>query len=83
MRYVYFPTESFNSSIAQIEGSSGVEVGMVAHNDMLGAQLALGVVTAHLYALVQCAGVAWRVCTRAFQAELESSPALRRAQMYG
>ena len=77
-RYVYFPTDGFISLIAQIEGSPGVEVGMVGREGMLGAQLALGVVTAPLYALVQGAGVAWRIGTRAFRTELEGSSALQR-----
>lgn len=77
-RYVYFPTDGFISLIAQIEGSPGVEVGMVGREGMLGAQLALGVVTAPLHAVVQGAGISWRIGTKAFQAELAGSTALRR-----
>ncbi|MCY1168217.1 Crp-like helix-turn-helix domain protein [compost metagenome] len=77
-RYVYFPTDGFISLVAQIEGSPGVEVGMVGREGMLGAQLALGVVTAPLHALVQGPGAAWRISTRAFRSELEGSPALWR-----
>ncbi|MES2360801.1 MAG: Crp/Fnr family transcriptional regulator [Pseudomonadota bacterium] len=77
-RHVYFPIEGFISLVAQIDGSPGVEVGMVGREGMLGAQLALGVVTAPLHALVQGPGTAWRIGTRAFRAELEGSPALRR-----
>lgn len=76
-QYVYFPTDGFISLVAQIEGSPGVEVGMVGREGMLGAQLALGVVTAPLHALVQGQGAAWRIGTRAFRHELESSAALR------
>ncbi len=76
-KYVYFPTDGFISLIAVIPGSPGVEVGMVGREGMLGAQLALGVVTAPLHALVQGAGTAWRIGTRAFRAELAASVALQ------
>lgn len=46
---------------------------------MLGVQLALGVATAPLHALVQGAGTAWRIGNRAFKAELAASPALQRS----
>ncbi len=76
-KYVYFPTQGFISLIAVVKGSPGVEVGMVGREGMLGVQLALGVKTAPLHALVQGAGKAWRIDTRAFTAELISSTALR------
>ena len=76
-KYVYFPTEGFISLIAVVKGSPGVEVGMVGREGMLGVQLALGVATAPLHALVQGAGTAWRIGTRAFKAELAASPALQ------
>ena len=77
-RDVYFPTQGFISLVAQIEGSPGVEVGMVGREGMLGAQLALGVVTAPLHALVQGPGEAWRIGTAAFRRELARCPALQR-----
>ncbi len=76
-KHVYFPTDGFISLIAVIDGSPGVEVGMVGREGMLGAQLALGIVTAPLHALVQGAGTAWRIGTRAFRSELAASPALQ------
>ena len=76
-KYVYFPTEGFISLIAVVKGSPGVEVGMVGREGMLGVQLALGVATAPLHALVQGTGTAWRIGTRAFKAELAASPALQ------
>lgn len=78
-RHVYFPTEGFISLVAMIQGSPGVEVGMVGREGMLGAQLALGIVTAPLKALVQGPGTAWRIPTAAFRRELERSPALQRS----
>ena len=77
-RHVYFPTEGFISLVAKIDGSPGLEVGMVGHEGMVGAQLVLGVVTTPLRALVQGSGVAWRVATRAFRSELARNPALQR-----
>jgi CRP-like cAMP-binding protein len=52
---------------------------MVGREGMVGAQLALGVVTAPLRALVQGSGAAWRIATKAFQAELVRSAALQRS----
>jgi len=76
--HVYFPSEGFISLIASIDGKPGVEVGMVGREGMLGAQLALGVVTAPLHALVLGTGSAWRIGTAAFCTELARSPALQR-----
>lgn len=78
-RHVYFPTDGFISLVAEIDGSSGVDVGMVGREGMLGAQLALGVTVAPLHALVQGPGTAWRIGTKAFKNELENSAALRRS----
>lgn len=77
-RHVYFPTRGYISLVALVDGSPGVEGGMVGREGMLGAQLALGVVTAPLHALVQGSGTAWRIATVPFKRELARSPALRR-----
>ncbi|MEP6608610.1 MAG: Crp/Fnr family transcriptional regulator [Burkholderiaceae bacterium] len=77
-RYVYFPTEGFISLVAQIEGSNGVEVGMVGREGMLGAHLALGIRAAPLHGLVQGAGAAWRIGAADFRKELEGSFALQK-----
>ena len=76
---MYFPTEGFISLVAMIEGTPGVEVGMVGREGMLGAELALGVPTAPLHALVQGAGASWRIEATAFQRELSASPGLQRS----
>ncbi len=77
-RAVYFPVDGFISLLTLVDGKPALEVGMVGREGMLGAQLALGVVTAPLHAFVQGEGVAWRIPTRTFRHELESSTALQR-----
>jgi CRP-like cAMP-binding protein len=77
-RYVYFPTDGFISLVAPIDGKPALEVGMVGREGMLGAQLALGVATVPLHALVQGPGAAWRIGAAAFRGELARSAALQR-----
>ena len=77
-RHVYFPIDGFISLVALIEGSPALEVGMVGREGMLGAQLALGVATTPLRALVQGPGRARRIGVRDFRSELAHSPPLQR-----
>ncbi len=77
-RHVYFPVDSFISLVAPIDGKPALEVGMVGREGMLGAQLALGVATVPLHALVQGQGEALRIGATAFRAELNRSAALQR-----
>lgn len=75
--YVYFPSRGFVSLIAQVDEASGVEVGMIGAEGMLGAHLALGVLTSPVRALVQGAGQAWRMEAPKFQRTLGRNVALR------
>jgi CRP-like cAMP-binding protein len=77
-RYAYFPIDGFISLVAVVNGSPGVEVGMVGREGMLGAHLVLGVAESPLHAVVQGQGAAWRVPARAFRGELSRSSALNR-----
>jgi len=77
-RHVYFPVDGFISLVALVDGKPALEVGMVGREGMLGAQLALGVSTVPLHALVQGSGAAWRIGTAAFRPELARSAALQR-----
>ena len=78
IRHVYFPKESFISLISPIDGSDGLEVGMVGDEGMLGLPLVLGVDVSPLRAVVQGAGLALRMSAATFRRELGSSPALQR-----
>lgn len=75
--HAYFPTGGFISLVALLDGSPGLEVGMVGREGMLGAQLAQGVVSQPLRALVQGAGAAWRIGRADFTRVLAQSPALQ------
>jgi len=78
IRHVYFPTESFVSLVARIDGAAALEVGMVGNEGMIGAPLSLGVKVSPLHALVQGAGPALRMSAALFRSELEHSLPLQR-----
>lgn len=75
--YVYFPVDGFISLVATTDGDAYLEVGMVGREGMVGAQVALGVLTAPLRAVVQGSGASWRIDSEAFQRELGAIDALR------
>jgi CRP-like cAMP-binding protein len=77
-RSVYFPTDGYISLVTSIDGKPVLEVGMVGSEGMLGAQLATGVRTSPLHALVQGPGVFWRLGANEFRDQLDASAPLRR-----
>ncbi|WP_294267502.1 Crp/Fnr family transcriptional regulator [Propionivibrio sp.] len=78
MRHVYFPTESFISLVAPIDGRASLEVGLIGNEGMLGISLILGVEVSPLLAVVQGGGPAWRMDTETFCHELARSSELQR-----
>ena len=77
IQHVYFPTDSFISLVAPVDGYAGLEVGMVGSEGVFGVSLMLGVDVSPLHALVQGAGQALRMNATRFRRQLASSPALR------
>ncbi|MGB6352586.1 MAG: Crp/Fnr family transcriptional regulator [Steroidobacteraceae bacterium] len=76
-RHIYFPVEGFISLVTSIEGKPVLEVGMAGREGMLGAQVALGVPSQPMHALVQGPGSALRIGLKVFQEELGRNTALK------
>ncbi|GAC1496460.1 MAG: Crp/Fnr family transcriptional regulator [Steroidobacteraceae bacterium] len=79
IRYVYFPIEGFISLVTRLDGKPVLEVGMAGREGMIGAQMALGVTTEPLHAVVQGPGSAWRIGQVAFRMELKRNDALQQS----
>jgi CRP-like cAMP-binding protein len=77
-RHVYFPSSGFISMLALLDGHTGVEVGMVGREGMVGGHTVLGVAVSPWQALVQGTGQAWRLDTTEFVAQVARSTSLRR-----
>jgi CRP-like cAMP-binding protein len=78
VRHAFFPIDSFVSLIAAVDGRAQLEVGLAGNEGMVGTSLILGVRVAPLRALVQGAGLAWKVEAATLSRELARSSALRR-----
>lgn len=79
IRHVLFPIHGYVSMITLLDGKPVLEVGMVGREGMIGAQMALGVATEPLHAVVQGPGSAWRIESHAFRGELARSAVLRQS----
>jgi CRP-like cAMP-binding protein len=78
IKHVHFPTDSIISTITALADGSRLEVGLVGHEGMLGACVALGINIHPQHAIVQGAGSAWRMSVPAFQRHARESVELRR-----
>ena len=61
LQYVYFPTDSIISFLAELSDGSSVEVGLAGNEGLAGVEVILGVLRASKVATVQAAGHALRV----------------------
>jgi CRP-like cAMP-binding protein len=78
IKHVHFPTDSIISTITALADGSRLEVGLVGHEGMLGASVALGFNISPQHAIVQSAGSAWRMSVPAFQQHTRDSVELGR-----
>jgi CRP-like cAMP-binding protein len=77
IKHVFFPTDGFISLITPVDGRPALEIGLVGNEGMLGISMILGVEDSKLHALVQGAGVAWRMTAPRLARELKASASLR------
>lgn len=75
---VLFPTTAIISITAQVDAHNPLEMGMIGHEGMLGATLALGIKPHPMRAIVQGGGLALALSAAQFGDQLAGSPALRR-----
>jgi len=76
--YVYFPNDCAVSLLAVADRASGLEVGLVGREGMVGIPLALGASASPVQALVQGAGRAMRMSSARFGRELKRNLPLQR-----
>lgn len=77
--HVYFPIGGLISLITPAKADSGLEVGLIGNEGMLGSTLILGVNSAPFQALVQGSGGAIRINSAWFISDLDQNPALKQA----
>lgn len=75
--HVYFPIWGFACLIATGPSPSGLEMGMIGREGMLGVQAVLGSNRTPFRAVVQADGQAWRVATDVFKQHLACHPATK------
>lgn len=78
VRRVLFPITAIVSVTAKVSDHTPLEMGMIGHEGMLGATLALGVNRHPMRAIVQGAGTALAIPAPGFRRQLKDSPALER-----
>jgi CRP-like cAMP-binding protein len=76
--YVYFPVDCVISLFATAEGEQGLEVGLVAHEGMVGISLVLGARASSVRAVVLASGTALRMKATRFLSAFQQCPPLQR-----
>ncbi len=78
IQHVYFPNDALVSLLSLADGHLALEVGMVGHEGMVGAPVALGINISPVRALVQGTGTSLRMTSARFRKELDACPPLQR-----
>lgn len=75
--FVYFPTSAIVSLLYLLDDGSSAEIAVVGFEGMLGACIFMGGGSEPSHAVVQSAGMGYRLCADAFKGEFERSVPLR------
>jgi CRP-like cAMP-binding protein len=70
-RYIYFPTDSIVSLLYVLKDGASAEIAVVGNEGAIGVALFMGGETTPSRAIVQSAGVAYRLSSRAIRAEFD------------
>ncbi|MDR7148559.1 CRP-like cAMP-binding protein [Hydrogenophaga palleronii] len=76
LTHAYFPCEGCISLVIDVESHPQLEVGMVGHESMLGAELILGLSKTPWRAVVQGEGACWRMAAETLRECSEAIPEL-------
>jgi CRP-like cAMP-binding protein len=81
MGHVYFPINAIVSLLYVMEDGASAEIAVVGHEGIVGIALFMGGETTPSRAVVQSAGLAWRLSARAVREERANSPAVLRVML--
>ena len=76
--HVYFLDEGLGSVVAGPERTTGIEVGMVGREGLVGTSVVLGAAQSPHHAFIQLAGKGWRLESERLREAMESSATLHR-----
>jgi CRP-like cAMP-binding protein len=80
--YAYFPTTSIVSMVSEMPNGDTAEIAITGNDGMVGTPLLMGATKSPNDAIVQCAGLAYRITARALRAELDRNGALRNLTLH-
>jgi CRP-like cAMP-binding protein len=82
LAYAYFPTTSIVSLVSEMPNGDTAEIAITGNDGMIGTPLIMGAAKSPNDAIVQCAGVAYRITARALRTELDRNGALRNLTLH-
>ena len=80
--YAYFPTTSIVSLVSEMPNGDTAEIAITGNDGMIGTPLIMGAAQSPNDAIVQCAGVAYRITARSLRTELDRNGALRNLTLH-